>query len=313
MAERSKPKRHHWWPIAQSKHWVGADGLIFVTNRLGQTFKANPTNIGVESELYTRFIADDSKDTTIEDWFSRSIDSSLPKFLEYLRNPGNSQRVPLPPVHQSKKQELRELGFRPNNFIDEIPLPLDVRHSIADYVAAILVRNPTYLRKLGEFHQEAFDGSDGLVKTIALDNMLFLHDIYSAEIMGSVLVIGRPKGSTEYIHADGGLEVSEPWSREGALPFSLHAPITPDLAIEVLPLRECKQVRLDAALVIEASNRGVARHNRVTLGAAQRFVFSRQSPPTKFIVSNFGVPAPKQFGSRIVNGELETIYDPTRR
>ena len=69
---------------------------------------------------------------------------------------------------------------------------------------------------------------------------------------------------------------------------------------------------LDEAVVMEATNQGVARQNRIILGDANRFVFSRQAPPVKFVQKNFGVAAPANIGYRFVHGELETVYDPTR-
>ena len=90
----------------------------------------------------------------------------------------------------------------------------------------------------------------------------------------------------------------------------MHAPITPDLALAVLPLPSVED--LDRAAVMECTNQGVARLNRIVLGVAQRFVFSRQAPPSKFIAENFGKPAPKNIGYRVINGRLETKYDPNR-
>jgi hypothetical protein len=63
---------------------------------------------------------------------------------------------------------------------------------------------------------------------------------------------------------------------------------------------------------MEATNVGVARYNRIVLGGARRFVFTRKDPPLDFITKNFGVPAPKNIGYRVTDGRLETHFDPGR-
>lgn len=60
---------------------------------------------------------------------------------------------------------------------------------------------------------------------------------------------------------------------------------------------------------MELTNQGIARQNRVILGGAKQVVFSRQTPPSKFIKENSGKSAPKNIGYRIVNGQLEIIYE----
>lgn len=88
----------------------------------------------------------------------------------------------------------------------------------------------------------------------------------------------------------------------------MHVPLTPDVALQVLPVPN--PIPLREVPVIEATNPGVARMNRITLSAAQRFVFTRQAPPTTFIRRYFGVPAPASIGYRFINGRLETRYEP---
>jgi len=108
------------------------------------------------------------------------------------------------------------------------------------------------------------------------------------------------------IYADGVL-VDEPWRREYGIPFDMRAPLTPDIAVQVLPAPFAAD--LTKASIMESTNQGIARQNRIILGGAKQFVFSRQTPPSKFIKENFGKSAPKIIGYRIVNGRLETIYE----
>lgn len=294
--------------MAQSRYWTNDDGMVHVTRRDGTFFRASPVNIGVESELYTRFNEDREKNTEIEDWFAEAIDGPATKMIQHFLDPSNASRRPFQ-GNPLKAKTARAVGFRVNPYIDEVSLPQEIRTATSQYIAALLVRHPTYLQKLIAF-QQADKAHPWLARERALDNMLSLHRIYSEEIGRSVLMLTRRVDANEYIYADGGLSVQEPWHKDAGMPFDIHAPLTPDLAIQVLPIPFATD--LDRVAIGESTNQGVSRQNRIVLGIAGRFVFSRQAPPSKFIVENFGKPAPKNIGYQIVNGRLQTFYDPTR-
>ncbi len=308
-SESPKPKRHHWWPMAQSRFWTNTAGFVHVTRRDGSHFQASPTNIGLESELYTRFDRDNKKDTQIEDWFAESIDGPATKLIEHFMNPDNVRRKAFrgDPI---KARTVQAVGFRVNPYIDEISLPKEIRLATAQYVAALLVRHPRYLEKLTAFHSEQ-EPTHREARERALDNMLVLLRQYTQQIARAVVMLSRRADDNEYIYADGGLYVEEPWRTSSGIPFDIHAPLTPDLALQVLPIPFAED--LDRAAVMESTNQGVARQNRIVLGAAERFVFSRRPPPAKFIVESFGKPAPKNIGYRFVDGRLETLFDPSRQ
>lgn len=307
----SKPKRHHWWPMAQSRYWANADGVVTVTRADGTSFRTNPLNIGVESELYTRFLWDDAKDTTIEDWFAKTIDGPTTDMIEHLLDPSNICRESFR-GHPEKVRAVKELGFRVRPYIEKVSIPPNIRQSISRYVAALLVRHPKYLARLVEFHRAKGDATSG-IKNLALDNMLHLYNVYAERISRSVFMLTRRGGSAEYIYSDGGLLVEEPWRTESGIPFDIHAPLTPDIALQVLPVPLEFEDDLSAAVVSETTNQGVARQNRIVLGGASRFVFSRQEVPIAFISQNFGIPAPKNIGCRVVNGRFEAWFDRTRK
>jgi hypothetical protein len=305
----AKPKRHHWWPLVQSSYWTDADGLVFVTRADGSTFRANPINIGVESELYTRFGERDAKDTAVEEWFANAIDGPAKTLIHYLLDESKYRRKPFQ-GDPAKARTVRDLGFRTPGYVELVTLPDEIRLAIARYVAALLVRHPDYLAKLVAFHGD--DASSRVeAKNRALANMLYLHQLYTDNIREAVILLTRRDGKAEYLYADGGLVVREPW--RASIPFDIHAPLTPDLALEVLPIPRPLPRELGTASVLEATNQGVSRQNRIVLGGAKRFVFSRQQPPIAFIRKFFGVPAPQNIGYRYVNGRLETRYDPSRR
>jgi len=303
------PKKHHWWPVVQSRHWTDSNGHISVTRSDGTIFPVNPLKIGRKSELYTRFGADDFQDTAIEKWFSETVDGPAAEMITYLLDPENVYRT-LVSVDSKKAETARSLGFRVNAYIDKIRLTAEIRKAIARYLAALLVRHPMYLAKLVQF-QAVDAGSPVEAKNRALDNMLLLFGVYAERIAKSVLLVSRRVGDAEYLYADGGLMVQEPWHTSHGIPFDIHAPLTPDIAIQVLPTPFA--TNLDVAMIAESTNQGVARQNRIILGGACRFVFSRQAPPTKFIVKYFGKPAPKNIGLSITDDGLQTYYDSSRQ
>lgn len=303
-----RPKRHHWWPEAQSKHWTQSDGLVCVTTNKGHVFRTTPGNIGVESNLYTRFRDDDVKDDSIESWFAEAVDDSVASILDHILDQSNHRRRP----HRGdpkKAETLRDLGYAVYPYIEEVATPSDIRTSIASYLAALLVRNPTYLNKLVAFHKSE-QPVRARQRDAALDNMLWLHSLYTERIASSLYIFTSRSSSNEFLHADGGLNVDEPWRAENSMPFDLHVPLTPDLAVTVLPLPG--PIDLEYGSLVRCNNQGVSRLNRISLATAQRFVFSRQEPPVEFVKKNFGKPAPLEFGFRFVNDKLETIYDPKR-
>ncbi len=310
----TNPKRHHWWPQLQSGHWTDSDGLISVTRADGTSFRAPPSKIGVEGELYTRYGFSNEKDLSIEHWFSKMIEGPFVKALERLAKMTGIEVSPLPARRRDKEQELRELGFVVPTKVEQMILTPGHRDAIDKYLAALLVRNPRYLAKLARFHDQhetplpSGVPRDAAIQTIALDNMLNVFEIYRERISRAHIGLLLVEGRNELLFGDAGISADEPW-RPGPLPFDIHAPLTPTMALEVLPVADSAP---HSCFIMRANNRGVARMNRIALGNAQHFVFSRQAPPVKFIVEHFGKPAPKSIGLRIRNGEVETTFDRSR-
>jgi hypothetical protein len=313
----SVPKRHHWWPQLQSRHWVNANGNINAVRRDGTSFAVNPRNIGLEGDMYTRYDLTGEKDLTIERWFSSEIEGPFANTLDYLSTiPGlTRERFRAEP---EKEETAKYLGFIVNGFRQTIILPSDHRLSLAKYLAALIVRNPVYLTRIQQFHIKNGTGSslggtsmppDKLVKTVALDNMLKTFDQYGRIIVGSQFVFLKRECANEFLFSDAGIIPEEPWLA-GPIPFDVYAPLTPDLAVSVLPVPNSP--RADRALFAQVNSRGVSRLNRNAIGQAERFVFSRSEPPVDFIKSHFGNPSPKSIGHRLVNGKLEITFDRER-
>jgi hypothetical protein len=296
----AKPKRHHWWPQAQSRHWVAADGFVCVTRADGTTFRSSPVNLGVESELYTRFSEDGSKDTSIEEWFAEAIDGPSKTMIAHFLDLSNRRRLPF----QGRKAEAdfaRSVGYRINPYVDVVALHDSVREAVAAYVAALVVRHPTYIQKLSSISgMEALSQIESKNRT--LDDMLFMFKRFYDVMLTSQILLDQRIGNHEYLFADSGVFVVERWTTS-SIPFRVHAPITPDLCISVMPLPFA--TRIPGVPVAEATNRAVARTNRVILGAARRFVFSKGPVNSRFVVENFGVPPPNDIASRALNGTFE--------
>lgn len=309
----SEPKRHHWWPELQSGHWTGPDGTIHVVKADGTTFPATEKNVGVETQLYTRYDLTGAKDLTIEKWFSTEIESPFVAALGALADLKGLKRFRAGRGDPQKAAEVKALGFVVDDWREQLVLSPEHRAAITNYIAAMLVRSPRYIAKLIEFHADSVPDLEGASatkaqKTVALENMLWLYELYRDRIASAHLGLLRADCDRELLFSDGGVTAQEPW-RAGPLPFDIYAPLTPKLAINILPMPGEGLAPLE---VMRLNGAGVSRFNRIVVGNAQRFVYSRSVPPLKFIAEHFGKPAPKQFGSRWNNGVLETKWDRSR-
>lgn len=299
----SEPKRHHWWPQLQSGHWGDSSGNINVIAKDGVVFRTKPKNIGVEGQLYSFISEKGIADPEIEHWLADEIDGPFDRTFPSAFDLNRIVRVPAP-RDQERTARARELGILgPHG--DALPLSHDHKTTISNYVAALLVRNPYYLDKLKIFHKEnnpSLNQYDR--KNAALRNMLWLYNNYRTTILEADFLLSVRKCDIEFLFGDSGIVAREPWSKVG-LPFDLHVPLTPNLALGIIPVREPS---MEIMPIVYAGNAMVRRQNRNILADAKRFVFSRCDPPIRFIKRYFAVPAPMPFGHRYRNGRLETKY-----
>jgi len=288
--------------------------MLHVVRADGTTFRAPPSKVGVEGELYTRLDPSGGKDRDIERWFSREIETPFAGTLTRLLTLDGIERRKLPGRGDpAKRKEVQELGFIVSDYDERMPLTVPDRTAIANYLAALVVRSPTYLTKLTDWHRANnssgdFPFSPTIFRGFALENMIYLYNVYREAIAGGYINLMIADCDREFLFADGGVTAQEPWSKR-PMPFDLYAPLTPKLAFNVLPLPDA----YTGGLWISRINaRGVARYNRMMLAYAKRFVFSKSPPPLAFIAKHFGVPSPSPFGSRWIDGKLETRYDRSR-
>lgn len=310
----NEPKRHHWWPEVQSRQWAGANGRLHVVRVDGTTFQVPPSKVGVEGELYTRIDYSGEKDRYIERWFAREIEAPFAdSFARILSLDGIERRRFPRRGNPAQRREVQELGYLISDYDEHMPLLEECRTAFANYLAALVIRSPVYLTKLTAWHKKNNSPNnmpvdDTTLRGLALENMLYLYKVYREEIAYGCINLMIADCDREFLFADGGVTAQEPWSNR-PMPFDLYAPLTPKLAVNVLPMPNSYTKGL---WITRVNARGVARYNRIMLAGASRFVFSKSPPPLSFIAKHFGVPAPSPFGSRWINGKLETKYDRSR-
>jgi hypothetical protein len=288
--------------------------MIHVVSKDGRVFRSGPKNLGVEAELYTRYELTGGKNLTIEKWFAAEIEGPFVDALDaLLGEAGTRRRRPLRIGDRRALQQIRDLGFVISGGREQVVLSPRHRSALINYLAAMLVRSPRYLTKLRNFHALSSISigalsSDQIIKSIALDNMLSVYELYRDRFMKAHIALLRVEADRELLFSDAGIVAQEPWRSE-PLPFDVHAPLTPKLAVEVLAVPEPQPEIME---VMRVNARGVSRFNRIAVGNAERFVFSRSAPPIDFIRKNFGQPAPASIGIRWKNGQLKTMWDLSR-
>lgn len=285
------PKRHHWWPQLQIQYWANSDALIHAIRPDGAFLRLKQENIAIETNLYTFTEVSGANNTEIESWFASKVEAPFAPILKKLIQLHNLRTK----AFKAKEHEIKfvkGLGLEVGPYLEFIEITTEDRDALSSYVAALLVRNPKYLKKIQAFHKafdEDFAARD--LKNISLNNMLHVYEIYKRAINKSDFNLVVRHGEHEFLFSDGGITVREPWS-SGLMPFDLHVPLTPDLSLTILPYAERD---LSIVGVARANNKAISYLNRVVLSDATRFVYSRGAPPVDFIKRFFGVPVPSVF------------------
>jgi hypothetical protein len=282
---------------------------VYVIRGDGEFVRLTKDQIAVKGHLYTRVDESGERNTEIETWFADKIESPFSPVLDDLVQLRGLRTRSFKPDEQGLRM-IQNIGYEVPPFLEFIEVTPERREIISSYVAALLVRNPRYLERVLKFHQASIgDLSSTELKNITLNNMLYVYEIYKAEIRKSDFTLTNRVGEHEFLFSDGGITAQEPWSR-GMVPFQLHVPLTPDVSLGVV----AGNSELDSSIVKVArvKNKVTSYHNRVVLSDAVRFVYSRGYPPLHFIKRYFGVPAPKVFEYRELNGRTETKFKPHR-
>ncbi|MEM6858710.1 MAG: DUF4238 domain-containing protein [Pseudomonadota bacterium] len=222
----TQPKRHHWWPQFQSGHWTDENGQITAVRADGTSFRAAPDKLAVERDLYTRFDLSGEKDLSIESWFSAQIEHPFSAALKHIAALDEITVAWRNPPNPAKEQEIKELGFVVPKDAEFLPIEGWHRSAVNEYLAALLVRNPRYLEKLIAFHDEHQNSlpkelpRGQALKSVALDNMLSVFEIYRDKIAESHIALLIAEGSNDFLFGDAGITAQEPW-KPGPIPFTV--------------------------------------------------------------------------------------------
>lgn len=192
----SEPKRHHWWPEVQSRQWAGSDGNLQVVRADGSVFKAPPSKVGVEGELYTRLDPSGTKDREIEKWFSAQIETPFAGALARLLTlDGIVRSRPMGRGPDSARRDVEDLGFIIKAYDEHLPMAADDRQALVNYLAALVVRSPVYLAKLTNWHAanngdtQVLTERSSTIRRFALENMLYLYDVYREAIGNAYITL----------------------------------------------------------------------------------------------------------------------------
>lgn len=132
MRSRQNPKhgeKHHWFPKALAKAWVGADGLVGRTNSRGHSKRFHPSGIGYVPDQHNVFFDGGSPwDSTYEPQFDIA-DNAFPRILRWLET--------VPKQHP------------PDQRVSGVDLPKGERALLSECLASLIVRSPR-LRYLAE-------------------------------------------------------------------------------------------------------------------------------------------------------------------
>lgn len=171
-------------------------GMIHVVKADGTTFPSTEKNVGVETQLYTRYDLMGAKDLTIEKWFSTEIESPFVEALNVLAELNGLRRFRVSRGDPNQAAEVKALGFVVDDWHEQLDLTPKHRTAITNYIAAMLVRSPRYIAKLIDFHADSVPDLDDAVadkarKTVALENMLWLYELYRDRIASAHLALLR--------------------------------------------------------------------------------------------------------------------------
>jgi len=289
-----------------SGYWCASDGCITVIKKNGTIFRTTPTNIGVEGHLYTLFQNTDLETRNLEKWFSEEIDGPFVQTLRFLSCRNNIKSFRFRFADLNKVKAARQVGYSDSSIREHLVLDEDTRLSIAKYVSALLVRNPEYLEKMYRYIKNESDISGGsFLKYLSLENMQYLYNIYLDKIQNADYMLIIRDCKNEFIFSDGGVVAQEPW-KDRLMPFDVHVPLTPDLSLTILPV--AKPVYRNKLMIVKARAKIIKSLNKIVLGSAKKFVYTKSKPPVSFIMKHFGKPAPKVFGYREIDGKNEAKY-----
>jgi len=275
--------------------WTGADGCLTTIFIDGTTVRTTPVNTGVKRRHNTIRNSSGQHDADLEIFLSENIDGPVAPILKRLGNESSTRilgdRLLNRKLLAQKKDEIRRLGFRIPSFIECLSLCLEEKKCVARYLASMIVRVPSYKDQLNNKNTvNAFaDAAEIDIKSakIAIDhrhvNILRNHLAeYTEKLCLWQWVVLDADGDHDYLFSD---SPAIPVEFNGG-DIDVFFPITPRRAL--LVTRRWKSPLRDAVQLFKAANKNVNYYNRCIVLNAERMVFSRDTPPARFICRHFG-------------------------
>jgi hypothetical protein len=293
--KRPQPKRHHWWPMAHSCHWVNEDGFITTIHKTGPPFLGRPENVGLQGHHNTLRTPAGEINTDLEKYFEREIDNNVAPVLKAL-DAAPVQIIPGKHILnletlQREKKHIREQGFRiPKNF-NFVQISDGQKRHLARYIASMMVRVPTYKDELHSprLLREMSDSLGVEAKDISYDldvahiDLLKRHlDQYSAKLIRFDWLVFEPDTTDELLIGDAPVIVREFCGGDALLYFSL----TPRRGLMVVD--RWKGPIQGGVQIIKVRRKFLNWYNRMVVMNAERAVFCRRPPLIAFVQRHLG-------------------------
>jgi len=119
-----KGERHHWWPIALSKHWVDASGKVNVLKQDGSSFSSTPKNIARVSDGHNVLYDGPSPWDATYEWEYDEADDGMATVVSFL--------------------ELCLESFSNQKSFVEIQLQPEIDRLLCICLASLVIRSPRY-------------------------------------------------------------------------------------------------------------------------------------------------------------------------
>ncbi len=145
-------KRHHWWPICHSRLWVDEEGCVTTTDGGGRVRRTKPINTAVIGQYNSVRRPDGTRDPALEEFFATEIEGRAAPLLARLATERRRDLAAEAHFDQGflrrEWKNLKRDGYVPNTQAFTASLDRADRGTLARYVAALVVRVPSYKDEL---------------------------------------------------------------------------------------------------------------------------------------------------------------------
>lgn len=287
-------KHHHWWPIAHSKHWVNEKGFIRAVRKAGPPFLGKPEKIGKKRRHNSIQGPDGVWDQYMEDAFARVIDNAIPSVMSILAR----ERTRLPGRFyfnlnelSRAKPELRRDGFEPPTDFVAIDIDDLDKAQVAQYVAAMLVRVPSYKDQLNGsrmIEQVAAQLKVQTSEALQIADITHLHVIdrhineYAEKLTQYEWIFIEPPEGEEFLFCDAPVLPSQRVGEDCVVFF----PILPRLALAVF--NKWKSPRPNLIQIYKIRTKLLKFYNKALVLNAGEVVFGRAPFSVNFVQKHLG-------------------------